>query len=242
VQLDEKFSLPNIGQVTKNGDIPECSEDPETLCARVWHLTHKSWLAESSHWLIAKPAAIVAILLVALTIRWLVHRMISRVATSTANSKVPVLLRPLKERAPNIFQQAGMVSERRQQRANAIGSILRSVCSVVILAIALMLILDELGINLAPILASAGIVGLALGLGAQTLVRDALSGVFMLLEDQYGVGDTIDVGEASGTVEAVGLRITTLRDNEGVVWYVRNGEILRVGNKSQPTGNGTPSK
>jgi small conductance mechanosensitive channel len=88
-------------------------------------------------------------------------------------------------------------------------------------------------VALGPILASAGIVGVAVGFGAQNLVRDFLSGMFMLLEDQYGVGDIVDLGEASGTVEAVGLRITTIRDLQGTVWYVRNGEILRVGNKSQ---------
>jgi small conductance mechanosensitive channel len=88
-------------------------------------------------------------------------------------------------------------------------------------------------VDLAPILASAGIVGIAVGFGAQNLVKDFLSGMFMLLEDQYGVGDIVDVGQASGTVETVGLRITTLRDVNGTLWYVRNGEILRVGNKSQ---------
>ena len=94
-------------------------------------------------------------------------------------------------------------------------------------------ILDELGVNLAPLLAGAGIVGVALGFGAQTLVRDFLSGLFMLVEDQYGVGDVIDVGVATGTVEGVSLRTTRLRDVEGVVWHVPNGEIQRVGNKSQ---------
>ena len=95
------------------------------------------------------------------------------------------------------------------------------------------MVLGEFGVDLAPILASAGIVGIAVGFGAQNLVKDFLSGMFMLLEDQYGVGDIVDVGQASGTVETVGLRITTLRDVNGTLWYVRNGEILRVGNKSQ---------
>jgi small conductance mechanosensitive channel len=85
----------------------------------------------------------------------------------------------------------------------------------------------------APLIASAGIIGLALGFGAQSLVTDFLSGIFMIIEDQYGVGDAVDLGEAIGTVEAVGLRVTRLRDVEGTVWYVRNGEILRVGNQSQ---------
>ena len=99
--------------------------------------------------------------------------------------------------------------------------------------IAVMLVLSELGIDLAPLLASAGIAGLAIGFGAQNLVKDFIAGMFMLLEDQYGVGDNVDLGQASGTVEAVGLRITTIRDVQGIVWYIRNGEIARVGNKSQ---------
>jgi small conductance mechanosensitive channel len=102
-----------------------------------------------------------------------------------------------------------------------------------IFGVAVMLVLSEVGINLAPLIASAGIVGVAIGFGAQNLVKDFLSGMFMMLEDQYGVGDVVDLGEASGTVEAVGLRITTVRDAQGVVWYIRNGEVIRVGNKSQ---------
>ena len=90
-----------------------------------------------------------------------------------------------------------------------------------------------MGYNIAPLIASAGILGVALGFGAQSLVKDFLSGIFMILEDQYGVGDVVNVGEATGTVEAVGLRVTRLRDVDGTVWYVRNGEILAVGNMSQ---------
>jgi small-conductance mechanosensitive channel len=95
------------------------------------------------------------------------------------------------------------------------------------------MILGEFGFNLGPIIASAGIIGVALGLGAQTLVRDILSGIFMLIEDQYGVGDKVDVLDVKGTVEKVGLRITTIRDANGTLWYLRNGEILKVGNLSQ---------
>ena len=110
---------------------------------------------------------------------------------------------------------------------------LQSIASVSIFAVATMLVLGELGVQLAPLIASAGVAGVALGFGAQNLVKDFIAGLFMLLEDQYGVGDVIDVGEASGTVEAVGLRITTIRDGRGVLWYIRNGEIVRVGNRSQ---------
>jgi small conductance mechanosensitive channel len=95
------------------------------------------------------------------------------------------------------------------------------------------MVLSELGLDLAPLLASAGIAGVAIGFGAQNLVKDFLAGLFMLLEDQYGVGDVVDVGEVGGTVEEVALRITTIRDAKGVLWYIRNGEIVRVGNRSQ---------
>jgi small conductance mechanosensitive channel len=113
------------------------------------------------------------------------------------------------------------------------GDLFKSVITGVLIAVFGTMILSQLGVNIAPIIASAGILGIALGFGAQSLVKDFLSGVFMIFEDQYGVGDVIDVGEATGTVEAVSLRVTRLRDLDGTVWYVPNGEILRVGNKSQ---------
>jgi small-conductance mechanosensitive channel len=125
------------------------------------------------------------------------------------------------------------VSERRHQRAHALGSILRSASSVTIFAIAAAIGLGDLGVNLAPVLASAGVVGIAVGFGAQNLVRDFLAGIFMLMEDQYGVGDVINIGDATGTVEAVSLRTTRLRDISGVVWHIRNGALEKVGNESQ---------
>ena len=125
------------------------------------------------------------------------------------------------------------VASRRSQRAKSLGSLLKSVATGVIFGVVFVMCLAEVDVNVAPILASAGVVGLALGFGAQTLVKDLLSGIFMLIEDQYGVGDVVDLGEAIGTVEAVGLRITRLRDIDGTVWYVRNGEILRVGNRAR---------
>jgi small conductance mechanosensitive channel len=124
-------------------------------------------------------------------------------------------------------------SERRHQRAHALGSILRNAASVTIFVIAGATALGDLGVNLAPILASAGVVGVAVGFGAQGLVRDFLAGVFMLLEDQYGVGDVINIGDATGTVEAVSLRTTRLRDVNGVVWHLRNGALEKIGNESQ---------
>lgn len=123
--------------------------------------------------------------------------------------------------------------ERRRQRSQAIGSVLRSVASFLILGTAALMILATFEINLAPLLASAGVAGVAIGFGARNLVTDFLSGVFMILEDQYGVGDTVDAGVASGEVVEVGLRVTKLRGDNGEIWYVRNGEVKRIGNLSQ---------
>ncbi|MEU4728673.1 mechanosensitive ion channel family protein [Streptomyces sp. NPDC023588] len=124
-------------------------------------------------------------------------------------------------------------AERRRQRSEAIGSVLRSVASFVILGTAALMVLAALKIDLAPLLASAGVAGVAIGFGARNLVTDFLSGVFMIMEDQYGVGDKIDAGVASGEVVEVGLRVTKLRGDNGEIWYVRNGEIKRIGNLSQ---------
>lgn len=211
---------------------PACADRSGTVCHFVYGITGQGWLAGAAAWLIAKPLKILLIVVIALVLRFLAHRAINRLVRSTAEG-VPTLLRPLRDRAAAHIEVGGLLSERRQQRAQTIGSVLRSTASAVVLVVAFMLVLGELGINLAPLIASAGIVGVAVGFGAQNLVKDFLSGMFMILEDQYGVGDTIDVGEATGVVEAVGLRTTRVRDVDGTVWYVRNGEIIRVGNQSQ---------
>jgi small-conductance mechanosensitive channel len=124
-------------------------------------------------------------------------------------------------------------AERRRQRSAAIGSVMRSVASFLILGTAALMVLSTFKIDLAPLLASAGVAGVAIGFGARNLVTDFLSGVFMILEDQYGVGDVIDAGVATGEVIEVGLRVTKLRGAEGEIWYVRNGEVKRIGNLSQ---------
>jgi small conductance mechanosensitive channel len=185
--------------------------------------------------LITRPLQIVATILIALIFRALVHRAIDRLVRSGTDGKVPRFLNPLKERAAqsSFWESSGLISERRRQRAETIASVLKSAVSFVVLVLAFLVILDLIGINLLPFVATTSILGVALGFGAQNIVKDFLSGIFMILEDQYGVGDVIDLKEATGTVEAVGLRTTRLRDTEGTVWYVRNGEIIRVGNKSQ---------
>jgi small-conductance mechanosensitive channel len=135
--------------------------------------------------------------------------------------------------AREVIGRDSIGDERRALRAQTIGQLLKNVGSVLIATIATLMVLAEFGFNLAPLIASAGIIGVALAFGAQTLVADFLSGVFMLLEDQYGVGDVIDMGEATGVVEDVQLRVTRLRSVDGTVWYIRNGEVVRVGNMSQ---------
>jgi small conductance mechanosensitive channel len=204
------------------------------LCHWLWRVTGQAWLAESGDVILVKPLRILMIILIAMIVRYLLHRTINRLIRSTADGSIPTVLRPLKERMPTALQAATTIfGERRRQRAAAIGSVLRSFVTVVVYSTAALMILGELGVNLAPLLASVSIAGVALGFGAQSLVKDLLAGLFMLLEDQYGVGDTVDLGDTSGVVESIGLRVTTVRDSRGVVWYIRNGEIVRVGNRSQ---------
>jgi small-conductance mechanosensitive channel len=184
--------------------------------------------------LAAIPLHIALIVVVAFVVRALLHRAIRRLVDRAANGSVPVVLRPLSDKArATVVESSPLLSERRRQRTETIGSVLRSVASFAVFTVAFTMVLGELGLELGPILASAGILGVAVGFGAQNLIKDFLTGIFMILEDQYGVGDAIDAGEASGVVEAVGLRTTRLRSVDGTVWHIRNGEIIRVGNMSQ---------
>lgn len=190
-------------------------------------------------WFTGKPLAVVITIVVALALRWALIRSIGGIVDRTlAKSEARRTAEP--GRARRVLAQAtGAASERHRQRTLTMGSLLRSVVTLVTLLIALLYLLQIFGVSLAPVLASAGVGGVALGFGAQSLVRDFLSGIFMILEDQYGVGDVIDTGTTVGTVEEISLRVTRLRDGQGVVWYVRNGEIVRIGNKSQGWSNAT---
>lgn len=176
-------------------------------------------------WFLGTPVKIAIIFLLAFTIR------IALVRASSKLIKRALLLR--RDRNVTTATNAQFDQDRHEQRANSISQLLRSVISVTVWSLSGIMVLSSLGIDVGPILASAGVVGVALGFGAQTLVKDYLAGIFMILEDQYGVGDVIDVGPAIGVVQEIGLRVTQIRDDKGVVWYVRNGEILRVANHSQ---------
>ncbi len=189
------------------------------------------WRSQAMAWMITKPLAILVLVVLAVAIRWFLHRLIDRLVRRAAEGlPSPVLRRRREAQQPH---PPSVMSGRRVQRAETMGSLLKSIASIVIFTIFGITAIAELGYPVGPLIASAGVVGVALGFGAQSLVKDFLSGVFMIFEDQYGVGDVVDLGEAGGTVEAVGLRVTRLRDVEGTVWYVRNGEIIRVGNQSQ---------
>ena len=293
-----------------------CGSAPGLACRLVWNVSHDSRAASLTNDFLAGPVhlllQVLFVVVLALVIQWLAHRLINRLTARASESLVDQLrngmaasrfvptrtagrvsrrlrsrlggpaheavrdglgrrLRrsptddaladdaaaaragsPLRDARPGdpVFAaadgtdqgaingaaaqaEAALVDERRTQRVQALGAILRSAASVAIFAIAGFAILGDLGINLAPLLASAGVVGVAIGFGAQSLVKDYLSGIFMLVEDQYGVGDVITVGNATGTVENVTLRVTRMRDVNGIVWHIRNGTIDTVGNESQ---------
>jgi moderate conductance mechanosensitive channel len=202
-------------------------EEASWLCDVVFSVSGNGGLARAADVLVAKPLAVAFILVLAYALNHFARRGIRKVTAR------------LKEAHPStVWDEAAIVdgtatAVRRAQRAEAIGTLLRSIVSFTIWTVAALMALGELGLNLGPLIAGAGVVGVALGFGAQSLVKDFLSGIFMLVEDQFGVGDVIDAGEATGTVESVSLRTTRLRDVEGIVWHIPNGEIRRVGNKSQ---------
>ena len=223
-----------------------CGGNPSFVCREVLDRTGSRAWAEAADVIFAKPLKIAIVLLVAWIVVGVLRRVIDQfVATLSGQGqpgrrikrrlgRTPIVARTL----PGGVLDTSTLSLRAAARAETLGHVLRSVSAFAIWTIAGLTVLGEVGINLGPLVAGAGIVGVALGFGAQSLVKDFLAGIFILVEDQYGVGDIIDVGElsgpaVSGTVEAVSLRSTRLRSVNGTVWHVPNGTILRVGNMSQ---------
>ncbi len=194
--------------------------DGEQVCDLVYDWTDNARFADWADVIIGTPLAIIGLLALGFVVRWVLHRIVARVARRAERGV-------LGDRTdPKTFA-------RRAQRAETMAGVFQSIITVIVIAVVATMILAEVGVNIAPIIASAGIIGIALGFGAQSLVKDFLSGIFIFMEDQYGVGDVVDLGEAVGSVEAVTLRVTRLRDVNGTVWFVPNGEILRVGNQSK---------
>ena len=199
--------------------------------------TGNPWLATAADWLLAKPLVVVSIVALGFVVRWLAVRFIRRLTNRAASGVFPTsVLRGREDQD----QELVLARERRRQRAQTMASVLTSMVSVAVFSLVAVMVLGELGYDIGPLIASAGLVGVALGFGAQSLVKDFLSGIFLFFEDQYGVGDQIVVGETTGVVEALSLRVTRIRGEDETIWYVRNGEILKVGNRSQRVDPAVP--
>jgi small conductance mechanosensitive channel len=229
-----------------------CGPDPSFICELLFDTTGNEDIAEFGDVLLPAFRAVL-ILLIGWVINRIAHRLINRSVTSLIerqehsyqkaraeaasreadSEQSESRLESLLALAQRRVELSAIQLERSKQRAQTVGTVLRSGASLVIFTIAALMALSEFGVSLGPLIASAGIIGIALGFGAQSLVKDFLSGIFMLVEDQYGVGDIVDVGDASGLVEEVKLRTTKIRDVHGTLWHIPNGEIRRVGNKSQ---------
>jgi small conductance mechanosensitive channel len=196
-------------------EIEACGSNGSAACLSVFRWTSNEIAAKAADWVVAKPLTIFIVMALSLIAGKLLSRAINR------------FMRGVETAAPE------HASARVHQRTETIGLVLKSMVRAGIAIIAGSMILGELGVNLGPLIAGAGVVGVALGFGAQSLVKDFLSGMFMLIEDQFGVGDVIDAGPAIGTVEAVTLRTTRLRSVDGTLWHIPNGSVVRIGNKSQ---------
>ena len=238
----------NAAALFADGDLTEaCGTSPDTICELVFDITGSQTTAEIAD-VVIRPLKVIVILVLAWILVRIVKRLIDKATAQLvesqqekAQSRIAVedggaegkRLATLQARARRRTLFLASQAERGKQRAETLGAVLKSLAAAVIWTIALLMALGEFDINLGPLIASAGIVGIAIGFGAQTLVRDFLSGIFMLIEDQFGVGDIVDLGDAAGVVEAVNLRTTLLRDVHGTLWHIPNGEVRRVGNMSQ---------
>jgi len=190
--------------------------------------------AETVGRLIAWPVKVILVIVAAVVLRWLICRVIDRTVFHLVDNALARRLATTSA-AVGVSDDVEM-AERLRQRARTVAGILKSITTLVIFGFAFVAILASIGVDVGPLILSAGVVGIAIGFGAQSLVKDFLTGVFMILEDQYAVGDFVDTGQATGTVEEVGLRLTRIRDDQGVIWYVPHGSIQRIGNRSQGFG------
>jgi small-conductance mechanosensitive channel len=224
---------PAIFATVTPAEADACGDTASAACLQVFRWTHNDILARAADWLIARPLKIVLIVVLAALASVVLRRLIDKFVSGVARATQVTRREPAGTTDVTSLLAAAPLGLRAHQRAETLAAVLRSLGRAVIWSIAFLTILGEFEINLGPLLAGAGIVGVAVGFGAQTLVRDFLSGIFMLIEDQFGVGDIIDAGFASGTVEGVSLRTTRIRDVEGTVWHIPNGEIHRIANKSQ---------
>jgi small conductance mechanosensitive channel len=211
-----------------------CGVSPSWLCEQVYDVTNGNQVVAP---LVDSLVRVAIILLVAWILATIARRYLARLVARLVAPDTTAASRHLSK----LGDRAGVVAApitpepnpRREARVQSITAVVGSTATVIIWAVALITALGELGVNLGPLIAGAGIAGVALGFGAQSLVKDCISGLFMLLEDQYGIGDVVDLEEASGVVERISLRTTVLRGVDGTVWHVPNGVVQRVGNRSQ---------
>jgi small conductance mechanosensitive channel len=182
--------------------------------------------------MVGRPLTVFLIVIAAWVVQWVLRKLVRR---SVYRMVMPpdMVLRPLDAIGLQLATTDTAERARREARAQSIGAAAAGAVSVIVWTVAIIAAAGAIDIQLGPIIAATGIVGVALGFGAQSLVKDCINGVFILIEDQYGIGDVVDVGEAAGTVERISLRATVLRGPDGTVWHVPNGEIVRVGNRSQ---------
>ena len=219
---------------TSTGLADACGETNRGfVCELVYDWTENGGLATAADWTLDRPIRIALILVLAWIATRFAKRAIVRFTKRIASASSHSRLHMLRERGPGKMLIDDVARVRAESRAETLGHVLRSIVVFTVWTFAALIVMGEIGVNLGPLIAGAGIGGVALGFGAQSIVKDFLSGLFMLIEDHYGVGDVVDVGYAIGTVEEVSLRSTTIRDVKGTVWHVPNGEIARVGNYSQ---------
>ena len=198
--------------------IDACGDRPSWICEATWNLSHSRSLAHAAEWLVTRPLAAVMVLLVA----WLVNRSLRRAVSAVINR----------------LTSGENGDDRQRSRAATLAAVSRASVSSFVWSISVLIVLGLFHIDLAPLLAGAGVAGLAVGLGAQSLVRDAIAGFFILLEDQCGVGDEVDLGHAVGVVESLTLRSTVVRSADGTLWTIPNGAIARIGNRTRSWSSG----
>ncbi len=224
-------------QSGNNELIDACGNDPGQICEWVFDASGNKTLSSIIGWAVDKPLTIIVVLLAGFIASRIMRKTITHFGERLTDERQSRALAQLQKIKGKV--KAGKVLRdeqaelRTKARTETLTSVLSSIANLAIWTVVVLMALGEIGVNLGPLIAGAGIVGVAVGFGAQSIVKDFLSGMFMLVEDQYGVGDSVDVGIASGTVERMTLRTTILRDTNGSVWYVPNGEIARVGNRSQ---------
>jgi small-conductance mechanosensitive channel len=195
-----------------------------SFCERLYAWTGNEQFAETTAWVLGTPLQIGAIFLVAALINRIARKGIARLVDRIGHAQLTESV------------VSASAADRTAERGETIGALLRSTASAFVFGIAAVMALEALGVSIIPILASLGVAGIALGFGAQTLIEDLIAGVMLAIEDQFGVGDEVDLGMVEGTVERLTLRSTVLLDSDGVRWYVPNSEIRRVANESQHKG------